>query len=140
MWSGGWRSVLCWWEFQSFCSAPSAASQPGADARSGRLRLWVLQHQTVAPSFLVDDLANALERRQLLTEPRHIGPELLDRGVRTPGRQRHLFSGEELARIDKEEREHLPLALRQGRRYFVTAAVDRSMLGVEGQPPKFDLG
>ncbi len=56
------------------------------NTRLGRGRLLLVELQAVALTFLVDQLAHALERQELLPQPSHVGPELLDRRFRAPGR------------------------------------------------------
>src|SRR5258708_22195425 len=86
----------------------------GCGFGSGSRGFWLVQGQAVALAFFVDQLADGLERGQLLAQARHVSPELFDRRVRTPRRQRYVLRGEELVRIREKKRQELPLALGQG--------------------------
>ena len=55
--------------------------QNGAErsrARPHRLGLWRPEHQPVALTLLVHHFADTVKRRKLLSQPRHIRPELFD--------------------------------------------------------------
>jgi hypothetical protein len=70
---------------------------------NGYRQLSTLEQQAVTLPFLVDYFAHAVERRKLAAQPRHIGPELLDRCLGAPGWQRDILSGEEPIWIGQEE-------------------------------------
>src|SRR6202140_3973438 len=97
-----------------------------------------MDYQLVALALFVDHLAYALERQQLLSKPRHVGPELLDRSVRTPRRQRHVFRGEKLIWIAQKKRKQLPFSLRHGNGGL--RILDCPVLGVKDEASYLDLG